>query len=181
MQWKTQPKAHQHTHTRHNWRRVFTIVLILGLLAPSFQFSSGGSSPMLTTPQTAKAQIIVDEPTQPTSQTTGLQIALSEGAEQPAAVEQPPLAPAEPLSDETIQTLLDRVPDLEMATGDQVEFRLPEAVLPPPRPGETVAETFPPAEETGAPSAPVESEAGPLEVLRFAPEGDIPIAPFLSV
>jgi len=135
-----------------------------------------GASAMLTPTKSAHAQTIVDE--QPTTPTTGLQIALSEGTEAPAVVEQPPLAPAEPLDEATLQTLLDRLPPLETATTDQVDFRLPEEVLPPPRPGTTVAESFPPDE---AVTAPTEVESGPLEVLRFAPEGEIPIAPFLSV
>jgi uncharacterized protein YfaS (alpha-2-macroglobulin family) len=131
---------------------------------------------MLPPIKTARAQIISDE--QPITPSTGLQITLSEGTEEPTAVEQPPLAPAEPLAADTLQTLLDRLPPLVITTTDQVDFRLPEAVLPPPRPGATVTETFPATTTVATPS---EVTTGPLEVLRYAPEGEIPIAPFLSV
>lgn len=175
MQRKPQ-MAHPQSLARPLWRRLLPLVLILSLLAPSLNFTYSGESAMLTPTQSAKAQIILED--EPTTPTQGLQITLSEGVETPDIVEQPPLAPAEPLSDEAIQALLDRVPQMDMPEGDQVEFRLPEEVLPPPRPGTTIDETFPPS---GPAVAPVTVADGSLEVLRFAPEGEIPIAPFLSV
>ena len=90
------------------------------------------------------------------------------------------LAPTEgsPLSLAEIEAVLNRLPSLESEASDQEAFRLPEAVLPPPRPGETVTEAFPPRPAVvGSP----EVEDGPLRVLRFAPEGEIPLAPFLNV
>ncbi|MEZ4677681.1 MAG: hypothetical protein R2932_26045 [Caldilineaceae bacterium] len=92
---------------------------------------------------------------------------MSEGVEQPDVIEQPPLAPAEPHDDAALQSLLDRLPALEGQLTDQVDFRLPEALLPPPRPGATVTETFPPSEDETA--TPAEAPSGPLAVLRFAP------------
>ncbi len=174
-----QSKVHEQpptTKAARRWRHLLALVIITGLLAPPFSIYQTGTATMLGATKAAHAQMIVDD--QPTTPATGLQIALSEGAEAPAVVEQPPLAPAEPLDDAAIQVLIERLPPLETATTDQVDFRLPEEVLPPPRPGATVAETFPPSEEAAAPG---EVASGPLEVLRFAPEGDIPIAPFLSV
>lgn len=160
---------------RNRWRHLLALFMVVGLIMPPFSMYNMGASTMLTPTKSAKAQFIVDEPTAPS---TGLQITLSEGVEQPDVVEQPPLAPAEPLDDEAIQALLDRVPPLEMGESDQVDFRLPEDLLPPPRPGATIEETFPPIEDVAAPT---DLQSGPLEVLRFAPEGEIPIAPFLSV
>jgi hypothetical protein len=64
-----------------------------------------------------------------------------------------------------------------MEPADQVDFRLAQDPIPPPRTGEVVEETFPPAEA----SPPVQVESGPLQVLRYAPEGEIPIAPFINV
>ena len=136
-------------HRRNKWRHLLALFMVVGLIMPPFSIYHTGASTMLAPTKSAKAQFIVDEPTTPT---TGLQIDLSEGAEQPDVVEQPPLAPAEPLDDEAIQALLDRVPPLAVGETDQVEFRLPEEVLPPPRPGATVDETFPPTEEGAAPA-----------------------------
>ena len=109
---------------------------------------------------------------------TNLGIRLSEGQAHPQAAELLPIATGEPLSEEEIQQILARLPGIENEPADQVEFRLPEEVLPPPRPGETVQETFPaPPEDVTAP----EVDSGPLEVLRYGPEGEIPLAPFINV
>jgi len=105
-----------------------------------------------------------------------LVILLSAGQAQPEAAEPISVAAGEPLSEEEIEQILARLPDLITDPQDQVDFRLPDDSLPPPRTGETIEEPFPP------PPPPVtqeQVEAGPLEVLRFAPEGEIPLAPFV--
>ena len=76
------------------------------------------------------------------------------------------------------EPLLERVLPLVPPASDEQPFKLPEQTLAPPRPGQPLTETFP-ATSTVAPSVTV--EGGPLEVLRFAPEGEIPIAPVLNV
>jgi uncharacterized protein YfaS (alpha-2-macroglobulin family) len=107
-----------------------------------------------------------------------LPIRLSEG--QPALQEVAFLQPisGEPLLEDEIAAILARLPAFAAEPEDQVELLLPEDLLPPPRPGETVEEPFPPPE---APVVPEPVEAGPLEVLRFGPSGEIPLAPFLNV
>jgi uncharacterized protein YfaS (alpha-2-macroglobulin family) len=105
-------------------------------------------------------------------------IRLSEGQPQPQMIESVPLAAGQPLSDEETQLLLARLPTLAVAPQDQVEFKLGQEPLPPPRPGQTIQQPFPPASQP-TPSTP--TEAGALEVLRYAPEGEIPIAPFVSI
>jgi uncharacterized protein YfaS (alpha-2-macroglobulin family) len=108
-----------------------------------------------------------------------MNIQLSEGQEQVQETEQLPLADGTPLSPEEIAAILARLPALPPASVEQVDFKPPAELLPPPRPGETVRDAFPPL-ETG--TGPVTgSEAGPLQVLRYAPEGEIPIAPFISI
>ncbi len=108
----------------------------------------------------------------------GIQIQLSNGQSQPQTQEALPLATGEPLSPEEIEVILSRLPTLPVDPDEQTEFHVPSEVLPPPRPGNTIEETFPPLETEPTPEA---VEAGPLQVLRFAPEGEIPIAPFISV
>ncbi|MEX1019175.1 MAG: hypothetical protein WDZ49_05920, partial [Litorilinea sp.] len=114
----------------------------------------------------------------PTEGSSGLDLVLTSGREIPAQVESVPVAPAESLTAAEIEAIYDRLPPLPQDTGDVVDFRLPAETLPRPRTGDVITETFPPA---GEPLDPVFDEAGPLEVLRFAPEGEVPLAPFVNV
>ena len=77
-----------------------------------------------------------------------------------------------------MEIILARLPGLPLTPAEQKEFQYPVELLPPPRPGTVITQTFP-AEETQIPSLPQSTE--PLTVLRYAPEGEIPIAPFISV
>jgi uncharacterized protein YfaS (alpha-2-macroglobulin family) len=87
-------------------------------------------------------------------------------------------APASPLPDDATQSLLKRLPAITNADDDRKDFAIRERSLPPPRTGRISDEPFPPAPIN---EAPIDSVAGPLEVLRFAPEGDVELAPHLSV
>ena len=107
-----------------------------------------------------------------------LLIRLSQGQAELQAAEFLPQTTGEPLSDEEIEQILARLPALAVGPEDQVDFKLPEDSLPPPRTGETIEERFPPPP---VPITPDKVDAGPLEVLRFAPEGEIPLAPFVNV
>ena len=107
-----------------------------------------------------------------------LTISLSEGQAQPQAPQAVPVATGEPLSEAEIEAILLRLPGLALEPEDQVDFNLPSDPIPPPRTGETIEEAFPPPAEGVAPET---APAGALEVLRFAPEGEISIAPFVSV
>ena len=109
-----------------------------------------------------------------------IDVELSDGQSQPQTVEILPATTGEPLSPEEIELILSRLPALTPDPDQQTEFNLPQEILPPPRPGNTIQETFPPFGVETEPT-PGAVEAGPLQVLRFAPEGEIPIAPFVSV
>jgi uncharacterized protein YfaS (alpha-2-macroglobulin family) len=107
-----------------------------------------------------------------------LLIRLSEGQPQPQDEEPVPVATGEPLTEEEIEAILARLPSLVIEPDDQVELNLPDESLPPPRTGETIEVLFPPPTEISGPE-PV--EPGPLEVVRYAPEGEIPLAPFINI
>ena len=102
-------------------------------------------------------------------------IRLSQGQAEFQEVAFLPPVSGDPLSDEEIAQILARLPALTAEPEDQVDLNLPEDSPPPPRTGETIEEPFPPPEP---PVLPEQVEAGPLEVLRFGPEGEIPLAPF---
>jgi hypothetical protein len=108
----------------------------------------------------------------------GLQFRLSEGAEQPERSSANNVAQAAPLSDAETQNVLRRLPPVKVEAGDEQDFALRERSLPPPRTGEVIKASFPPAVPS---SLPDQAATGALEVLRFSPEGEVPIAPQLSV
>ncbi|MBW6473345.1 MAG: Ig-like domain-containing protein [Anaerolineaceae bacterium] len=105
-------------------------------------------------------------------------ITLSEGKTDYKPPEDLPVVLGEPLTEEEISAILAKLPDLPPMKDLQSEFKIPPEVLPPPRPGETIDQPFPTLSEQ---SQPAEVEKGPLEVLRYSPEGEIPMAPFISI
>ncbi|HLG14839.1 MAG TPA: DUF6049 family protein [Blastocatellia bacterium] len=108
----------------------------------------------------------------------GLQFRLSEGAEVAGRTDRVPPAPATRLTDADTQRVLARLQPLKSEAGDDQDFALRDRSLPPPRTGKTITESFPPTVQIDVQD---KITAGPLEVLRYAPEGDVPLAPQLSV
>ncbi len=170
---------HPFTPIPRSRRRLFqsflTIFIVLGQLWPL----TAGAASVRPAP-VAQTVIRFDTPIPPDGEGGGMTIVLSPGAEQPERAEPQPVAATEPLSDAETQALLDRLPPLPAEEGDEQAFRLPPESLPAPRTGDVITETFP-APESSPESGTEPVEPGPLEVLRYAPEGEIPIAPFLSV
>ena len=109
----------------------------------------------------------------------GLRFRLSEGAEaaeRPAA--RPAAAKAEKLSEAETARVLARLPGLKSDEDDAQEFALRERSLPAPRAGATVLKPFPAPEPRESPDANV---AGDAKVLRRSPEGEVPLAPQVSL
>ena len=71
-------------------------------------------------------------------------VELSEGQSQPQTVEVLPATSGEPLSPEEIELIFSRLPALTPDPDQQTDFNLPQEILPPPRPGNTIEETFRP-------------------------------------
>ncbi|HUM68643.1 MAG TPA: hypothetical protein PLK31_07335, partial [Chloroflexota bacterium] len=107
-----------------------------------------------------------------------LQIRLSEGQAVPQTFQALPPVTGDPLTEAEIAQILARLPELTGEVGDSQPFRLPDKLLPPPRPGQTITQTFPPPPtDYSSPEPPT----GPLQVLRYSPEGDVGLAPFINV
>ncbi|TNF27414.1 MAG: hypothetical protein EP329_19450 [Deltaproteobacteria bacterium] len=103
---------------------------------------------------------------------------VSEGNPQSLA-EARTVAAATALAEDATKALLARLPAVGAEAGDKQDFALRPASTPPPRTGETVQGTFPPpVPPTGAAPTPKDQ---PLTVLRYQPEGDVPMAPRISV
>jgi len=107
----------------------------------------------------------------------GLVFRLGEGAppdDRAVLVARPPSAP---LGEEDARRILDRLPawrDEPVERG----FAWREDSLPPPRTGRAIRAAFPPPASAERPEP---TEAGPLRLLRRAPEGEVPLAPHLSI
>jgi alpha-2-macroglobulin len=108
----------------------------------------------------------------------GLTFKLSEGVEGADQRRPSPPAKTTPLSDAEAQRVLARLPAMTVDPDDRKEFALRERSLPAPRTGQTIQAPFPPP-----PSAPPADagEPGPLEVVRHMPDGDVPLAPHVSL
>ncbi|RLD02383.1 MAG: hypothetical protein DRI46_00070 [Chloroflexi bacterium] len=169
-----------------SWIWIFlTVVFVTSISAGCSFLGIGGSSPV--TPQ----PIPIDQTDSGVMVETGgpifngegedqqgLTLRLSDGQAVPAVIEQLVPIRGMPLTDAEIQAILDRLAPWVDDQDLGVDFRLPDEILPPPLTGETIPETFPTSSELTGPE-PVYGEE--LEVLRFAPNGEVAIAPFISV
>jgi alpha-2-macroglobulin len=108
----------------------------------------------------------------------GFMFRLSEADGSDPGVPPDPPASAVRLGEAATRSVFVRLPELKPEESDVREFAIREESLPPPRMGKTVKEPFPPSEESPLPDIAPE---GPLQILRFAPEGEVPLAPHLSV
>ncbi|MCJ7703506.1 MAG: MG2 domain-containing protein [Anaerolineales bacterium] len=117
-------------------------------------------------------------PPQPEETSSQFSILLSAGQAHPQELEPIQQVTGEPLTASEVNLILSRLPGVAPEPDDTVEFNLPEEILPPPRSGDLLDETFPSSIDE---EAQVSEPVGPLEVLRYSPEGDIPIAPFMNV
>jgi hypothetical protein len=111
-------------------------------------------------------------------QAEGLRFHLGEAVEQAESRPTSKVAFASILSDAETENILKRLPPIKTAPTDETSFALRERSLPPPRTGQTIAQVFPPPISIAPPET---KNPGPLEVVRFSPEGEVPIAPNLSV
>ncbi len=175
---------------RHTLWRLCTLLVVAGLLAaPAAPLRVAAQSQPVVEPTIAPALPLnmpsnqenptVASPAQTPQTSNGLTMLLGSGAQGTgAAPAQLPVAEAQPLPDVDAQALLARAEPISPTTALTASFRLPPASLPPPVAGATISQTFPPTATQPLPAAPA---AGPLQVLRYAPQGEIPIAPFLNV
>lgn len=151
----------------------FILITLIAVIFIYFQSRTGPGQPIPPedTNQTTGGAMSTPAPT------PGVTITLSDGNAALERVEPLTVVNGVPLTEEEINAILARLPNLAPLPGEQVTFRLPEEVLPPPRTGATIEESFPPPPG----NRPASIEYGPLEVLRFSPEGEVPIAPFVNV
>ena len=110
----------------------------------------------------------------------GLDLRVSNGKQGAPAFDRAKLAPATKLAETEAATLLSRAKPLAADPADKQAFALRAKSQPPPRTGQTITGTFPPPASSLLP--PASNDLGKdLKVLRWMPEGQVPLAPELSV
>ena len=109
----------------------------------------------------------------------GLDLRLSDGKQGVPAVDHAHLPPATHLSDADTAQLLSRATPIKSEPSDAQAFALRPRSEPAPRTAQKVTSTFPPPASSLLP--PAATPSGNLKVLRYMPEGKVPIAPELSV
>ncbi len=109
----------------------------------------------------------------------GLTFRLSNGAEGAETRVKQPLASTEPISESDSTGILKRLPQIKSEPDDRTEFAKRIGSLPAPKTGRQIPVKFPASDQIGRPN--VDYSKQPLEVIRFSPEGEIPLAPDLSV
>ena len=109
----------------------------------------------------------------------GLKFRLSEGVEGAEQREKQALAATDPLSEGDASNLLKRIPEIKPAADDKTDFAKRIGSLPAPKTGNRIPVKFPSDEMRNPPN--VNQNSNALEVIRFSPEGEVPLAPDLSV
>ena len=110
----------------------------------------------------------------------GLDLRLTEGKQGAPAYDRAKLGTATKLADTEATQLLSRAKPITVDAQDKQDFALRPKSQPPPKTGQTITGAFPPpASSLLPPKASDEGKA--LEVLRYMPEGEVPLAPELSV
>ena len=108
----------------------------------------------------------------------GLTFRLSEGAPGAASREEPVPASTEPLAQAEADRILKRLPAVKTDDSDETGFPKRAGSLQAPKTGRQIPVKFPSIEGRGTPKV---NPGTTLEVLRHSPEGEVPVAPDLSV
>lgn len=108
----------------------------------------------------------------------GLKFRLSEGAEGAETRVKQPLADTDPLSERDAGNILKRLPAIKSEDTDQADFAKRVGTLPAPKTGKQIPIKFPADSDRGTPKI---DPGTTLEVLRFSPEGEVSLAPDLSI
>src|SRR5436190_3207304 len=106
----------------------------------------------------------------------GLKFRLSEGVEGAEKREKAQLPSTDPLSDPS--SILKRLPAIKADPDDQTDFAKRVGSLPAPKTGQRIPVKFPSDEMRNPPSV---GGGRTLEVLRHSPDGEVSLAPDLSV
>jgi uncharacterized protein YfaS (alpha-2-macroglobulin family) len=151
-------------------------ILLIALLAVAAAGCPGQKPPL--EPGAVKGDAEPEKPLVWKLSKSGLGFRLSNADDEADAPRESTTAPVTPLGAKEAQKLAARLPPLKSDPDDAKDFALRAKSIPAPRPGTTVKEAFPPP--AGPPPATVATPS-PLKIERFAPEGDVELAPHLTM
>ncbi len=164
--------------TAQHRRRAVQSSIVVATLWP-FLITCGGH-PTTPTHKSAPSPISDQVLMQTKDLPPGLDLRVSNGHEGPPAYDHAKLAPATKLSDADAEGLLKRAQPIASEPADKQAFALRPNSQPPPRTGQVIKGQFPPPASSLLP--PAGNDAGKdLRVLRWMPEGAVPLAPELSI
>ena len=109
----------------------------------------------------------------------GLTFRLSEAAEGAEKRVKTGLPATDPLSQTDANGILKRLPDIKSDPDDRTDFAKRVGTLPAPKTGSRIPVKFPSDEMRAAPG--IDLSGKTLSVLRYSPEGEVTLAPDLSV
>ncbi|MEP6861845.1 MAG: alpha-2-macroglobulin family protein [Deltaproteobacteria bacterium] len=148
-------------------------------LAMFVSSSCGGKSPAAVgpaKPSPISDRVLVHQKDLP----DGLDMRVSDGRQGPAAFDHAKLAPATPISNADADQLLKRANPIKDDAADQQAFALRPGSQPVPRTGQVIKASFPAPASSLLPPASIDN-GKELRVLRYMPEGKVPLAPELTV
>jgi len=161
---------------RDGWKRIVLLATVLALLATACSSDDGGAEPATSTTGPGTPSGVVTG-TRSGDELGTLSVSLSQGEAYSDAAAVVTVVDGRPLGPQSIADVIDRLPRWIPDPGDRTEFNRPAESLRRPRVGNTVEVAFPPP----ADATPQEIVSGPLEVLRFQPDGEVGLAPFVGI
>ena len=156
-------------------------ILVAAVLVTSGACGCGGKGGDGSSPNVGSQSPVTDEVyVQLKDAPNGLDLKVTEGKLGAPAFDKSKLAPARKLGDAETQAMLSRAKPITRDANDQQAFALRPRSQPVPRTGNTITGAFPPPASSLLPPKPNEASMD-LKILRYMPEGLVPIAPEVSI
>ncbi len=154
-------------------RRAVVLAVTMGLLAASCD--NGGESTTTTAAPTPIGGDGIAKAEGSAPRVFGLQLSEGQALLAPAAPDR--RVEGDELDASRVEEITARLPEWSDLGSQHQSFRWPVQSPAPPRAGETIDEPFPPSSTTPPPVV----DNGPLKVLRYQPEGDVSLAPYVAI
>jgi uncharacterized protein YfaS (alpha-2-macroglobulin family) len=151
-------------------------IILIALLAVAAAGCPGQKPPLLS--GAVKGEAEPDKPLVWKLSKSGLGFRLSNADDEADTPRERKATPSTPLAAGEARKLAARLPPLKSDPDDTKAFALRATSIPAPRPGTTVNEAFPPPP---GPALATVATPGPLKIERAAPEGDVELAPHLTM